>query len=343
MKYAGDYLVTDMLSTPLKWCTDKDITVINQSWHTLKDYGTITKGGISYGYDSQNSGNLTFDDQYIDLVASTYPYPTFCQASGNFNYDTLGNITNPNEYVNHKGYNTIVIGQDLRDGGISSSSVYRNPVSTQELPHVTCGVSVNPGTSVFERPDGTSVVTQSGGTSIASAMCAGFVASLQSADTTILKHSPWAIRALLMSGADNILGSVWSDNSSSDQRDGAGRLNGINSLLSAIAPYSTGVGMEHGFYISEIATNSSLTKDVPIIVQNPSINNAPNNGNLRIALSWIGNVNSSTYVSSLSDLDLELIGPDNQVIARSASLVNPVEMVTIINAQKGQQYTIRIK
>lgn len=343
IKYAGDALVTDMLSTPLKWCTDKNVTVINQSWHTVKDYGTITKGGVSYGYDSENSGNVTFDDQYVDLVASSYPYPTFCQASGNFDYDTLGNIINPNEYVNHKGYNTIVVGQDLRDGGMSSSSIYRNSSSTQELPHVTCGVSVSPGTSVFERPDGSSVVTQSGATSMASAMCAGFVASIQSIDTSLLKHSPWAIRALLMSGADNILGSVWSDNSSSDQRDGAGRLNGINSWLSAIAPYSTGVGKEHGLYIGEIAANTSLTKEIPIIVQNPSINNAVNNGNLRIAISWIGNVSQTTYVSSLSDLDLELLGPDNQVIARSASLVNPVEMITITNAQKGQQYTIRIK
>lgn len=343
IKYIGDALVTDMLSAPLKWCTDKNVTVINQSWHTVKNYGTIAKGGVSYGYDSENSGNVTFDDQYVDIVASTYPYPTFCQAAGNFDYDTLGNVVNPNEYVNHKGYNTIVVGQDLRDGGMSSSSIYRNPSSTQELPHVTCGVSVSPGTSVFERPDGTSIVTRSGATSMASAMCAGFVASIQSIDTTLLKHSPWAIRALLMSGADNILGSVWSDNSSSDQRDGAGRLNGINSWLSAIAPYSSGVGKEHGFYIGEIASNTSLTKDIPIIVQNPSINNATNNGNLRIALSWIGNINSSNYVSSLSDLDLELLGPDNLVIARSASLVNPVEMITITNAQKGQQYTIRIK
>ena len=66
-------------------------------------------------------------------------------------------------------------------------------------------------------------------------------------------------------------------------------------------------------------------------------------GNLRIALSWIGNVDPTNYVSKLSDLDLELIGPDSSIIAKSASLVNPVEMIAITNAQKDQQYIIRIK
>jgi len=146
-----------------------------------------------------------------------------------------------------------------------------------------------------------------------------------------------------MAGADNILGSTWSTNANDDQKDGAGRLNGINSWLSASNPYSSGTGLEHGFYIGEIPKNTSLTKDIPFIVKNPSINGAVNNGNLRIALSWIGNVNPSTYVSTLSDLDLELIGPDGSVIAKSASIVNPVEMITISNAQKDQQYTIRIK
>ena len=223
-----------MLSTPLKWCTDKDVTVINQSWHTAKGYGTITKGGVSYGYDSEYGGNVTFDDQYIDLVASTYPYPSFCQASGNID-------STANEYVNHKGYNTIVVGQDLRDGGIASTSVFRNPSSKQELPHVTCGVSTNPGVSIFENPDGSSVVTPNGATSLASAMCTGFVAAIQSINPALLKNSPWAIRALLMAGADNDLISVW-DDATIDRKAGAGRLNGINSWLSAISPYSSGIG-----------------------------------------------------------------------------------------------------
>lgn len=336
IKYAGDYLVNDMLANPLKWCTNRDISVINQSWHTTKGYKTISKGGISYGYDSEYDGNVTFDDQYIDLIASTYPYPTICQASGNID-------STSNEYVNHKGYNTIVVGQDLRDGGMSPISVFRNPSSKQELPHVTCGVSVSPGTSVFENSDGSSIVTPNGATSMASAMCAGFVASLQSINPTLLRNSPWAIRALLMAGSDNILGSTWSDNANDDQKDGAGRLNGINSWLSASNPYSTGTGLEHGFYIGEIPKNTSFSKDIPIIVRNPSINGAVNNGNLRIALSWIGNVDPTNYVSKLSDLDLELIGPDSSIIAKSASLVNPVEMIAITNAQKDQQYIIRIK
>ena len=339
VKYTGEYLVNDMFSSPIKWCLDKGVSVINQSWHTTKSYGTVTRGASSYGFDAEFTGDNTFDDQYIDLIASTYPYPTFCQAVGNIEDAAKY------EYANHKGYNTIVVGQDanLGTGGMVSTSVYNNPTNKQELPHVTAGVSIDPGVSMFENPDGSSVVTPNGATSLASAMCTGFATSIQSVNPTLLKNSPWAVRAILMAGADNVFGSTWSDDATVDQKDGAGRLNGINSLLIAQNPYSSGVGAEHGFYISEIPANTSYTKEITIKVTNPSINNAVNNGYLRIALSWIGNVDPNTYVSSLSDLDLELLASDQSVIARSASIVNPVEVIYVKGLVKDQQYTIRIK
>ncbi|MBD3421940.1 MAG: hypothetical protein GF398_17655 [Chitinivibrionales bacterium] len=118
----------------LQWAINLNATAINQSWHTAP-ITTETVGGVTYSFDSEISGDDTYDDKRIDLIASIFPFPTICQSAGS--------IDKPDEYVNHKGYNTIVVGQDLRDGyQIASISAYKNPANKQELPHVTAGFEV---------------------------------------------------------------------------------------------------------------------------------------------------------------------------------------------------------
>jgi hypothetical protein len=613
----GQAYVGEALLNPLTWCANKDITVINQSWHTVSAYGTITQGGISYGFNSEGSGERTYDDQVIDMYASTFPFPTICQAAGN--------ISITNEFVNHKGYNTIVVGQDLRDGGMSLTSVFKNPTSHQELPHVTCAVNEAVGVSIFENSeinalafngnnifagtnsigvflstnngnswtavntgltttrvisllvttggdifagtwgggvfrstnngtswvavngtapnnlpnlqisalaersgtiflgtrgaglyqstdngtnwtslntlagmnnlimnsiyvngtnlfvgteyqgilrsvnngttwslvnnttrtvssltaignnlfagteaggvflstnngtswaavntgltntkitalavrgnnlfagtpvgvflttdngtswsavnsflsdpwvfsfavsgtnifagtangtvflsqnDGTSwaaltsgltnighsVVTQSGATSLASAMCSGFATALQSANPTLLKHSPWAVKAILLASGDNVEGAAWTTGTSDDLKDGAGRVNGIDAWLTVTHPYTSGIAGGSGFYIDQITSGTTYEKTITIVPENAA--------HLTIAVAWFGSVNTADYTSTLSDLDLELIGPDGTTLMTSASTVNPEEVIYYPNPQIGQQYQIRIK
>lgn len=183
----------------LQWAvaSPQTCTVISQSFHRN---------------DEETSDVLSADDLLKDHLATQYPFPTIVHAAGN--------ITVTPEYVNHKGFNTISVGNHNDTAtAMASDSVFKNPASPhgdRELPEIAAN-----GTGV------TAVGVSDSGTSFAAPAVAGTVALLQSVDGT-LKSWPEGCRAILFASADrNVSGGTWTTDLGQriDQSDGAGALN----------------------------------------------------------------------------------------------------------------------
>ena len=119
-----------MILKLLDWAIDeKRVSVINQSFH---------RGAEIYD-------GMSFDDIYKDWKVLQYPWPTIVHAAGNWCasgttcYEFGNDVTD--EYVNHKGYNTISVGNhNDTAGAMSASSVFKNPSSIhgdRELPEIS--------------------------------------------------------------------------------------------------------------------------------------------------------------------------------------------------------------
>jgi hypothetical protein len=95
---------------------DQHCTVISQSFH--------------HGSEPSGSG-LQADDLLKDWLALHWPYPTILQAAGNYWLGDDDHITPPSdEYVNHKGYNSLAVGNhDDTASAMAGDSVFRNPSS----------------------------------------------------------------------------------------------------------------------------------------------------------------------------------------------------------------------
>src|SRR5262249_34025603 len=122
------------------------------------------------------------------------------------------------EFVNHKGYNTLSVGNHNDNANaMDGSSVFRNPETTmgdRELPEISAN-----GTNV------TVVGAMDSGTSFAAPAVAGSVALMQSINPTLASW-PEGNRAILLSGAVNVVGRAWPDAQKGgyDQLDGSGAL-----------------------------------------------------------------------------------------------------------------------
>src|SRR6185295_795521 len=81
----------------LRWAVnDQHCTVISQSFHRNNEPG---------------GSGLQTDDVLKDFMALRWPYPTIVQAAGNFFVGDDDNIIPiEDEFVNHKGYNSLAIG-----------------------------------------------------------------------------------------------------------------------------------------------------------------------------------------------------------------------------------------
>ena len=186
----------------LTWAAEQGCTVISQSFHRDEE---------------PRSGARQSDDILKDWIAIRPPFPTIVSAAGNFWKGDPDGISPPqDEYVNHKGYNTITVGNHKdKLAGMVDGSVFRNPTSTHgdwELPDLAAN------------GDTVSAVGESGsGTSFAAPAVAGIVALLQQADT-VLKFWPEGNRAVLYASASRNLSdsSWWADVGARDARDGVG-------------------------------------------------------------------------------------------------------------------------
>ena len=324
------YSANDTARAALTWAVkDQECTVVNQSFHRSSEPG---------------SGVLSSDDLYGDWLALHWPYPLIVHAAGNFWNGDPDNINPPSsEYVNHKGYNTISVGNHNDEAdAMATSSVFRNPTTPhgdRELPEIAA--------------NGTSVTADSitmTGTSQASPAVAGIASLIQGTSAT-LKHWPEGCRAILLASATrNVRGGTWWQDvvGGVDARDGAGAVNAAEARSVALnrrwrsAP-ATRRGWDVGLLTSSDFGGDKLsTFEYQVLVPNTIF--GPRN--VKVALAWTSKVSSILgllYTSSLTvDLDLKIYDGNGVQVGYSGSWDNSYEIAEFVG-QPGRSYTIKIR
>lgn len=313
----------------LRWAVrDQHCTVVSQSFHRSSEPG---------------GSGLQSDDLLKDWLALRWPYPTIVQAAGNFWLGDDDKINPPSdEFVNHKGYNSIAVGNhDDTAAAMSGDSVFRNPITThgdRELPEVAAnGMGVS------------AVGETRSGTSFAAPAAAGVVALLQDVDR-VLCSWPEGCRAILFASAGrNVRDNTWWQDvlSRVDGRDGAGAVDAQSAVAIAQqrrwrdAP-ATRRGWDVGTLSSAVVGADRIATfryriAVPSRLFFPTV---------KVALAWDSAVTSSTDTATASTLtiDLDLLVRDsggNQVAA-AASWDNSYEVVEF-SGRPGETYEIVLR
>ncbi|HFD12942.1 MAG TPA: hypothetical protein ENJ32_10810 [Crenotrichaceae bacterium] len=315
---------------------DKRVSALNQSFHR----GAEINDGMS------------FDDIYKDYKVLHYPWPTIVHAAGNWcpaGSSCYELPTINDEFVNHKGYNTISVGNHNDNASaMSSSSIFKNPTTAhndRELPEISAN-----GTSV------TTVGLTFSGTSMSSPAVTGSVALLQNAVTT-LRHWPEGIRALLFAGAhtnikshpgipgSSATHSWWDDVSAgNDGFDGSGALDVYQSQQISKNRWN-GVPLSRGWDIGSIhdskVKNGYFTEEYEVKVPWSLLQKVP----VKVALAWnsTATLNGGTYSSSLDiDLDIHIYNASGHLVAYSVSWDNSYEIAEFM-ANRNQTYTVKIR
>jgi hypothetical protein len=315
----------------LRWAVrDQHVTVVSQSFHR----------------SSEPSGSgLQADDLLKDWLALRWPYPTILQAAGNFWATDPDGISPPSdEFVNHKGFNSLAVGNhDDTASAMSGDSVFRNPTSThgdRELPELAAnGTGVSANTETMS------------GTSFAAPAAAGVTALLQDVDG-VLCSWPEGCRAILLASAGrNISGGTWWQDvvARTDASDGAGALDAASGVAIAQsrrwrdAP-ATRRGWDVGTLSSSVIGSDRLATfryhvQVPALLLLPKV---------KVALAWDSAVTTAssgdTATASTLTVDLDLLVRDSRgnQVASAASWDNSYE-VAEFSATPGETYEIVIR
>lgn len=306
----------------ISWAAQtRGCTVISQSFHRNSE---------------QTSSGLSFDDMFKDNLALHWPYPTILQAAGN------GAST---EFVNHKGFNTLAIGNhDDTATAMSGTSVFRNPASAhgdRELPELAAN-----GTSV------TAVGLTLSGTSMAAPAAAGCTALMQQASAT-LKSWPEGCRAILLAGATrNVAGDTWWRDrvAGVDASDGSGAVDALESVrITRSRSSRNAAGTRRGWDVgtlrsSDIGSNGETTFSYKVTVPRFTFN-----ARVKVALAWDSHASITDFLffqlaSDVLDLDLDLKVYDSSgaLVGYSGSWDNSYEIAEFA-ARAGETYTIKIR
>jgi hypothetical protein len=333
--YAPDALVysaNNYTQKAIEWVvTGKECRVINQSFHRKSEAG---------------SGVLSLDDIFKDYLVLHYPYPTIVQAAGNYWAGDSDKITPPkNEYVNHKGYNSLSVGNhDDNVVAMSGSSVFRNPTSLhgdRELPEL-CGN----GTCV------SAAGLMMNGTSFASPAVAGSAALLQNMNNTLL-YWPEGNRAILLAGAGrNVSGKSWIQDllGSRDSSDGSGALDIDESGRIALSRQGrNNAATMRGWDVGTLHQSDFDSKGNSTFSYRVQVPTTGSRRRVKVALTWNSKVTTklsggvTTYLSSRLTLDYDLhIYDGNRLVAHSSSWDNSYEIAEF-TAEPGKVYTIKIR
>lgn len=318
----------------LSWAArDRGCTVISQSFHRASEPG---------------SASLGYDDIYKDWLALRWPYPTICQAAGNYWQGDSDNIQPPSsEYVNHKGFNGLNVGNhDDAATAMSGSSVFRNPSSThgdRELPEIAAN-----GTNV------TTVGLTKSGTSMASPAAAGCAALIQDVDST-LKSWPEGCRAILLAGAKrNVVANTWWQDvlADVDASDGTGAVDALEGVEIARRRRSrNAAGTARGWDVgtlrsADIGSNRRTTFSYSVTLGTSIF--APRK--VKVALAWDSRITTFSIFgiellvgSTLTiDLDLQIFDSRGVQVGYSGSWDNSYEIAEFVG-RPGETYTIKIR
>jgi hypothetical protein len=330
------YAANTMDVAALQWAViDHECRVINQSFHWTSE---------AAGSDE------SLDDVLKDYMVLHYPYPTIVQAAGNFWATDRDAIMPPSsEYVNHKGFNSISVGNhDDTASAMDGSSVFRNPNTAhgdRELPEICAN-----GTAVTA----VGVTTENTGTSFASPAVAGSVALLQQIDSTLASW-PEGSRAILFASAVNVTGRTWARDlrAGVDASDGAGALDAGEAAR--IARHRTTLdnhGEQRGwdvgtFYPEQFDGEGDWRHAYRIHI--PAFGTV---ARVKVALAWdrMGTESTSSgpgLVASIwlatvpNDYDLYVYDEQGAMIAWSASWDNSYEIAEFTGTP-GRTYTVRV-
>ncbi|HVO72637.1 MAG TPA: S8 family serine peptidase, partial [Ignavibacteriaceae bacterium] len=301
--YSANLSGTDVIA-PLEWAVKQGCTVINRSFHQDSD---------------QVNAGMQLSDFITDALALHYPYPMIVQAAGNTGQPddiALGITPASNEYVNHKGYNSIAVGShdEQTERKISSFSTFRNPSSPhndRELPEI---VALGENISAVG-------LTNWAGTSFASPAVAGSAALLQSL-SPIIKFYPEVTRALLLTGSKrNVDGGLWykdlKQTPKVDQKDGTGALNIYEAITIAKKPYQPKkVALDKGWDYGKLDA-SSFGPD-KISTSEWKIAVPENKKHVKITLAWNSNANymeiwAFKFLKDTTlDMDLDILVYDDK-------------------------------
>lgn len=345
--YAPDSLIysaNDYTLDSLVWgVQNKECRIVNQSFHRDNEWNSMTP---------------TEDDLFKDLLVLSYPFPFITTASGNWSQnssDEPGGIDGSLEYVNHKSYNCVTVGNAndfIGDSprGMVGSSVWKNPISNHgdwELPELCAN-----GNSVKYNGQ-----NRGGGTSYASPAVAGTAALLQNADNLLLNW-PEGIRAILFAGAiTNIKDDNWYKNivDGIDGYDGCGCIDTKESMRITVKSFKSGKtspnnnpkprGWDVGVLSDNLFKKSNAYLSYFIGVPNiDPTGNRSKKCNIKVALTWNSKITSLYIIKSelTLDYDLYIYNEKGQRVSYSASWDNSYEVIDF-EGNRGEIYEIRIK
>lgn len=278
--------------------------------------------GIDYGNCSWWNGlkgSIAFLDRFFDHTIRNFGVMLF-KSTGN-----QGNTSTPYSTTPGNGYNMISTGaySDLDDvtwsGDVmAGSSSYWDPIEGHEKPEVA-----SPGTGVATTSTGASGLTTSfGGTSSASPLTCGVAGLITAGDTTLLTQMT-TLKAVLMASAwHNVEGDPLLS-----EFDGAG---GIH------AAAAWALVRDQQWWNDEVvdADFAGGILDVPMDVLAGE--------DVRVVALWFSNPDAAYSTDVLDmDVDLTVLDPGSNVVASSASALNPFE-IAAFQATVSGTYTVRL-